>query len=151
MFVAGVEVVRLTAGLEGVRRASSTTVVAGGRPLLRVRRGGGAGGGGRAVVELLLLDGARAIDVSLQPSAAVGVVRSQARRSGHDPNGWTGALSAALAEDGVRWNCWVGAGGLDLLARLGGMAHPLLGAAYAAGAEVVAEVPRWAAPVVSAE
>jgi hypothetical protein len=124
-------------------------VLAGGEPVVSMVPAGGATG--RARVDLVLLGGTRRVDVSVQPSAADGVVRARARRCGHDPNGWAGALAVAVAADARTWGCWADAGGAtDLVRTLGGLAHPLLGLAYDAGADRVEEVPRWAAPALAA-
>ncbi len=108
----------------------------------------------RARVDLVLLEGERTVDVSFHPAASVEVVRAHSRRHGQDPNGWTGALAMIVAEDARTWGCWSGRSGDrpggDLLRLLGGMTHPLVGAAYDAGAAAASEIPRWASPGLAA-
>lgn len=115
-------------------------VSAGTAPIVQLRRGEG-----RAHVDLVLLGGDRTIDVSFQPATSVDLVREQAQWHRQDPNGWTGALAAAVAHDAHQWGLWSGAGAvLDPLCLFGAMSHPVLGVAYDAGALPVRQVPRWA-------
>lgn len=133
---------RLTAGLEYDRQPAASVVVAAGQPLLRVRREGR-----RAGVDLVLLGGDRTIEVSFHPSAANGLVRERARRDGHDPNGWAGALTTAIRADAGTWALACEPDD-DLLRLLGAITHPVLAAAYAGGAATIDEVPRWAVPAL---
>jgi hypothetical protein len=151
--VVGIE--RLTEGLWYERQAPSVSVVhVGGSAaersaVLRVRRA--AMNGRRVHVDLVLLGGARTIDVSFHPAAAVDVVRGHARRRSSDGNGWLGALVPAVVADGARWSAWSPPAGLAAHAVLGGLAHPLVGVAYEAGVRAAAEVPRWASAALAEE
>lgn len=137
---------QLTSGLWHERLATASVVSTAAGPVLRIRRGAG-----RAHVELLLLGGEHTIEVSFHPAAALRLIEEQARRHRRDPNGWTGALARALAADAREWD--LGPLGPpvagDLLRLLGAITHPVLGAAYAAGAGPVGEVPRWASPALA--
>ena len=98
-------------------------------------------GRGRATVALVLLAGRREVDVSIQP----GLVASVVGREGD-------AVAGHLAAFAARHGAWspaepAGAGLLDVVT---GMTFPLLGAAIDRGATGLAEVPRWAAPVLAA-
>lgn len=98
-------------------------------------------GRGRATVALVLLAGRREVDVSIQP----GLVASVVGREGD-------AVAGHLAAFAARHGAWspaepAGAGLLDVVT---GMTFPLLGAAIDRGASGLAEVPRWAAPVLAA-
>lgn len=145
---AGVATERLTAGLtlrRDDRPGPSVVIVdAGGpaeRPFLRLR----PGPEGAGLVDLVLLDGERSVAVAFQPAAVEHVVRERARRSGRDGNGWAAAVAGAVGAAAATWEHWHG-GGPDLTRALGGFGHPVLGAAYDAGAATVGEVPRWASP-----
>lgn len=105
---------------------------------------------GRVRVGLVMPVVGRVVDVSVQPSAATSVLGEAARSTG---TAWTSVertarsqLVAAAESAGARTppesQC--------LTRAFGGVAFPLLGAAFDAGAEPVAEVPRWAAPTLSA-
>ena len=127
----------------GVRRRSSGDA----EPVLRLRRG--VMNGRRVHVDLVLLGGDRAVEVSFHPAATVDLVRGHARRRGHDANGWLGALLPAVVADAARWGSWTPPAPGDALAVLGGVTHPLLGAAYDAGVEPAGEIPRWASPALA--
>jgi hypothetical protein len=150
-----VDMERLTDGLWFERESASSSVFGIARlrpgrsgeeiePVLRFRRG--AMNGRRLHVDLVLLGGDRSVEVSFHPAATVDLVHGHAQRRGHDGNGWLGALLAEVVADAVRWGSWTPA---DVAASvpfavLGGVAHPLLGAAYDAGVAPAAEIPRWA-------
>jgi len=93
---------------------------------------------GRVAVALALLGGRRAVDVSIQPGVVAALVRA--------PDG--PAVAERLAAFAVGHGAWAPADPVEvgLLAVVAGAAFPLLGAATAAGAAPLAEVPRWAAP-----
>lgn len=102
---------------------------------------------GRVRVSLVLLEGRREIDVSIQPAVvvtAVGAGMSASEAACRRVSGWLVALADA---EGT----WRPAPDVatNLLATLAGGAFPLLGAAFDRGAAPVGEVPRWAAPVVA--
>lgn len=100
---------------------------------------------GRLDVDLLFLAGGRAVDVTVSPGAVVEVLTSHARRARRDPNGWLDALATRLQRRAEAWGTWSPAGGdTGFVAVLGGMTHPVLGAAYDAGADPVSDIPRWA-------
>lgn len=111
------------------------------RPILRLRRGDQ-----RAHVEIVLLDGDHSIDVSVQPAAVVDLVNGHARRLGRDPNAWRATLWRAMRDDAERWRMWSSTPRGDLSRLLGGLGHPMLAAAYDAGAAAVTEIPKWASP-----
>ena len=149
---------RLTDGLWYERQTASSSVVGVRRrstgdvePVLRLRRG--SMNARRVHVDLVLLGGDRAVEVSFHPAAVVDLVRGHAERRGADANGWLGALVPAVAHDAGRWGSWTpaatSAGGSSALAVLGGVAHPILGAAYDGGVTPAGEVPRWAAPALA--
>lgn len=128
----------------GVRRRSSGEV----EPVLRLRRG--AMNGRRVHVDLVLLGGDRCVEVSFHPAATVDLVRGHAERRGCDANGWMGPLLRAVVDDAARWGSWTPSGDdASPLAVLGGVTHPLLGAAYDAGVTPTGEVPRWASPALA--
>lgn len=104
---------------------------------------------GRVHVGLVMPVVGRIVDVSVQPSTATSVLEEVARSTG---TAWTtvertarsqlvAAAEAAGARTPPESQC--------LTRGFGGVAFPLLGAAFDAGAEPLAEVPRWAAPVLS--
>ena len=127
----------------GVRRRSNGEI----EPVLRLRRG--AMNGRRVHVDLVLLGGDRAVEVSFHPAATVDLVRGHARRRGCDVNGWLGALLGAVVDDAARWGSWTPSTDRSALAVLGGVTHPLLGAAYDAGVAPAGEIPRWASPALA--
>lgn len=106
--------------------------------------------GGRVQVGLVLLDGRREIDVSIQPALVVRAVDG-----GADPCdaaaataqvcGWLASFAGA---HGVR--CPEDPVDAGLLAVVGGASFPLLGAAVAGGAAPLEEVPRWAVGALAA-
>ena len=151
---------RLTEGLWFERESASSSVAGIVRlrsrrpgqeiePVLRFRRG--PMNGRRVHVDLVLLGGDRSVEVSFHPAATVDLVQGHAQRRGHDGNGWLGALLAEVLADAAKWGSWVpvDARGAAPFAVLGGVSHPLLGAAYDAGAAPAAEVPRWASAALA--
>lgn len=104
-------------------------------------------GSGRVRVGLVLLDGHREIDVSIQPAVVVGVVGAGARPSDVACRRVDDWLVGLAATEGT-W-CPRRGSAAGLLATVAGGAFPLLGAAFDRGAGPVGEVPRWAAPVVA--
>ena len=91
----------------------------------------------------------RAVDVSVQPSAACGALAATARRLPLDAAEVEGRARDALRSARDRFASWAPDDDIELLAGFGGAAFPLLAAAYERGAAPVPEVPRWAEPVVS--
>ena len=148
---------RLTDGLWYERQTASTSVVAVRRrtrdpaePVLRIRRG--AMNGRRVHVDLVLLGGDRTVEVSFHPAATVDLVRGHAERAGGDANGWMGSLLRAIVEDARTWGSWSPSGAAPApaaLAVLGGVTHPLLGAAYDLGVAPAGEIPRWASAALA--
>jgi hypothetical protein len=129
----------------GVERRPGSGAI---EPVLRLRRG--AMNGRRVHVDLVLLGGDRAVEVSFHPAATVDLVQGHARRRGSDGNGWTAPLLRAIVEDAGRWGSWTPTGdGPSALAVLGGVTHPLLGAAYDTGTAPAGEIPRWASPALA--
>lgn len=104
--------------------------------------------GGRVRVGLLLLDGHRDIDVSIQPAFVTRAV------------GGEGRGATAAAEQVCRWvAAFAAANGAwrpedpaaaGVSAVVGGASFPLLGAAMDQGAAPLDEVPRWATAVLAA-
>lgn len=97
---------------------------------------------GRVAVALVLLGGRRAVDVSIQPGLVATLVGPADARE-------VGDRLAAFARGQGAWAPSEPTAA-DLVAVVAGAAFPLLGAALEAGATALAEVPRWAAPVLSA-
>ena len=147
---------RLTDGLWYERETASSSLVGmrrrstgGVEPVLRLRRG--AMNGRRVHVDLVLLGGDRSVEVSFHPAATVDLVRGHAERRGADGNGWMGALLRAVVGDAGRWGSWTPSAPTppSALAVLGGVTHPVLGAAYDTGVAPAGEIPRWASPALA--
>lgn len=148
---------RLTDGLWYERQTASTSVVTVRRrardhaeAVLRIRRG--AMNGRRVHVDLVLLGGDRTVEVSFHPAATVDLVRGHADRAGGDANGWMGSLLRAIIEDARTWGSWsppAPGPAPAALAVLGGVTHPLLGAAYDLGVAPAGEIPRWASAALA--
>lgn len=86
-------------------------------------------------------------DVSIQPAAVLREIDQTAAEHGVDPGGWRVRVLRVLKA----WHGgldWVGNEPSHLLAAVGAVTHPLLGAAYQRGHAPIDEVPRWASPVL---
>lgn len=104
---------------------------------------------GRVRVGIVLPPRGRVVDVSIQPCTAVRTVDDAARAVGSTPGPAHDAAHRALCDAAQQAGAWVPPTDADVLRAVGGVAFPLLGAAYDRGAEAVPEVPRWAAPVLA--
>jgi hypothetical protein len=105
---------------------------------------------GRVRVGLVMPVVGRVVDISVQPSAASTALVEAARSSGV---AWTTVertARAGLDAAAERAGAWTPSEEVCLTRAFGGVAFPLLAAAFDVGAEPVAEVPRWAAAVLSA-
>lgn len=105
-------------------------------------------GDGRVRVGLVLLEGRREIDVSIQP----GLVARAVGRGGVPSPDAAAQVGRWLASFAAAHGAWrpEDPPGAGLVAVVGGAAFPLLGAALAGGAGPLEEVPRWAAPALAA-
>jgi hypothetical protein len=108
--------------------------------------------GDRVRCSLTFRSGAMAVDVSIQPGAVVRTSDGLARERCIDPHRWSSVLAGRAA-------LWAGldpassrgpAQQTALLRTMTVITHPLLGQIVAAGAEPLAEIPRWASPVLRA-
>ena len=108
---------------------------------------------GRVATCLIMPGIDRQVDVSVSPRTALLTIRQAAEQRSVPRTQAEAitrrALDAAVAAAGA-WAPGRAIGDDDLAARLGGAAFPLLGAAYDEGATAIDEVPRWAAPILSA-
>ncbi len=120
-------------------------VLVGGAPVLRLTPRSH-----RVVVGLVVPPRGRVVDVSIQPSAACRAVEDATRRCGDTPSAVDRTLRSAVHTAARRAEAWVPTEDLCWSHLFGGVAYPLLGAAYELGAAPVAEVPRWAAPALAA-
>ena len=105
-------------------------------------------GDGRVRVGLLLLEGRREIDVSIQPGVVartVGCGGAPTPEAAARVGDWLAAFAAA--HGALRPDDPTAAG---LVAVVGGAGFPLLGAALAQGVAPLDEVPRWAAAPLAA-
>lgn len=106
----------------------------------------------RVRCSLTFRHGAMAVDVSIQPGAVVRTSDGLARERCIDPHRW----SAVLAGRAARWagidptGPWATVQQTALLRTMTVITHPLLGQAVTAGADPLAEIPRWASPVLRA-
>jgi hypothetical protein len=106
----------------------------------------------RVRCSLTFRSGAMAVDVSIQPGAVVRTCDGLARERCIDPHRWSAVLAGRAAR-------WAGLEPADtcgpvqqtaLLRTMTVITHPLLGRAVADGVEPLAEIPRWASPVLRA-
>lgn len=91
----------------------------------------------------------RVIDISVQPAAAFCALEDAARRH-HVP--MTAVESHArqqLDEAATRSNAWAPPAQICLSGAFGGVAFPLLAAAYDSGASSLGDVPRWAGTILA--
>ena len=87
------------------------------------------------------------VDMSLQPGAVVRTVDEAARARGTDRQRWQSQVWAELRD----WSDslgWCAAGPEALLTAVGALTHPMLAQVYQHGRVPLADVPRWAAPVL---
>jgi hypothetical protein len=107
---------------------------------------------GGVCCSLTFRSGAMAVDVSIQPGAVVRTSDGLARERCIDPHRWGAVLAGRAAR-------WAGVDPADtcgsvqqtaLLRTMTVITHPLLGRAVADGVEPLAEIPRWASPVLRA-
>ena len=117
--------------------------------------------GDRAVLALAPVDGlvrvglvmpvlGRIVDISVQPSAACRVLDEAGRATATTASTVERVARVALARAAEQGGTWVPHDDHCLMRGFGGVAFPLLAATYQAGAAPLAEVPRWAAPALSA-
>lgn len=105
---------------------------------------------GRVRLGLVMPSIDRVVDVSVAPSTAVARLDDAARRAGVAPQAAHRAARRSLEGAAERAGAWRPPGGVGLLTAMGGVAFPLLGAAYERGAKALDEVPRWAAAALAA-
>jgi hypothetical protein len=105
-------------------------------------------GNRRARVGLVMPVLDRVVDVSAQPAAAHLAVEEAACAASLPGPSVVAGTRQALAEAARRSGAWSPPPEMCLLRGLGGVAFPLLGAAYEEGGSPVGEVPRWAAPIL---
>jgi hypothetical protein len=106
--------------------------------------------GERVVTQLAFMDGGRYIDITVQPGAAVQLVRGAAIRRRRDPNAWERVVSRRLAAVAIDW-------GVDdlpldrdrLTPTLVALGFPLVRMALLRGALPPPHIPRWAEPVLA--
>ena len=92
----------------------------------------------------------RVVDVSVQPASACAALAEAADRAGIAATAVEVAARQAVVEGARRAGAWAPSSEMCLLRAFGGLAFPLLGAAYDAGAAPLPDVPRWAAPILAA-
>lgn len=105
---------------------------------------------GRVRVSLVWHPLDRRTDVSGQPGAVVSTLRSHATEAGQPIESVEAAARDALSAASDCAGGWRPSADTDLLVALGGVALPLLGASYDAGAAPVTQVAPWARPVLAA-
>jgi hypothetical protein len=105
---------------------------------------------GRVKVGLVMPVVDRVIDVSVQPASSCSALEEAARRSRIPASSVDAAARAAIREAAQQADAWSPSPQLCLRGAFGGIAFPLLAAAYDVGASAIDEVPRWAAPVLAA-
>ncbi|MFN7150447.1 MAG: hypothetical protein ACK4V6_13320, partial [Microthrixaceae bacterium] len=104
---------------------------------------------GRVRIGIVLPPRGRVVDVSIQPCTAVRAIDDAARAVGATTGQGHDAARRALCDAAHQAGGWVPPGDAGPLRAVGGVAFPLLGAAYDQGAEAVAEIPRWASPTLA--
>jgi hypothetical protein len=103
----------------------------------------------RVAVGLVVPPNGRVVDISVQPSAACRALADAQRRSRSSPSEVDAVVRAALHRSARRASSWTPPEDLCWSHLFGGVAFPLLGAAYELDAAPVLEVPRWAAPALA--
>lgn len=103
----------------------------------------------RVAVGLVVPPSGRVVDISVQPSAACRALADAQRRSRSAPSEVDAHVRAAVHEAAQRAGAWMPPEDLCWAHLFGGVAFPLLGAAYELDAAPVPEVPRWAAPALA--
>lgn len=126
-------------------RADAVEVVVGDRPVVAL-----VPGQGRVKVGLVVPVVGRIVDVGVQPATATTALAEAASRAGVPMSSVDRTARRALAEAAERAAAWSPGPEVCLLRSFGGVAFPLLAAAYDEGAAPLAEVPRWAGPVLAA-
>ncbi|MFZ9482550.1 MAG: PcfJ domain-containing protein [Ilumatobacteraceae bacterium] len=103
--------------------------------------------GHHATSRLLFAGGRSSVDISFQPGTIVREVDLAARDHSVEPQKWRQQVLLAVVDwwDGLGW---CAREPQMLLAAIGAVTHPLLGAAYERGHEALGEIPRWASPVL---
>lgn len=91
----------------------------------------------------------RVVDISVQPAAAARSLTDAARRAGLPTQQVEAPAARALVEAAARSGSWNPPHGISLLGAFGGVAFPLLAAAYDRGGVPLDEVPRWASAALS--
>lgn len=92
----------------------------------------------------------RVVDVSVQPNAACRALDEAARQAGAPASAVESTARRRLAEAAHRSAAWEPGVDMCLARAFGGVAFPLLAAAYDHGAAPLGEIPRWAEPVLAA-
>jgi hypothetical protein len=105
---------------------------------------------GRVRVGLVMPVAGRVIDVSVQPISACSALEEAGRSMGFAPTSVEALARQALVVSAGRAGTWQPPQSMCLLKAFGGVAFPLLAAAYDSGAAPLSEVPRWAGPILAA-
>jgi hypothetical protein len=103
----------------------------------------------RMSFELAVFANRPGVDISFQPSAAVLAINEAARDVAADPNRWCRAVAARLRYTAEGWNL-PRPQPEDLLPLLGSLGHPTLRTLFLNDNDPLAEIPRWARPVLEA-
>ncbi len=92
----------------------------------------------------------RVVDVSVQPTSATIALEEAARRAQTPMTSVERAARRMLVDAAARSDAWAPTAEMCLVRAFGGVAFPLLAAAYGQGGAPLREVPRWAEPVLAA-
>ena len=92
----------------------------------------------------------RVVDVSVQPNAACRALDEAARQAGTPASSVESTARRRVVEAARRSGAWEPGPDMCLPRAFGGVAFPLLAAAYDHGAAPLGEIPRWAEPILAA-
>lgn len=104
---------------------------------------------GRVRVHLVMPGIGRSVEVTGAPATALHALDDAAARCGWNPSRVHAEARRALGHAAEISDAWQPHGAADLTSWFGGVAYPLLGAAYASGARPIASVPRWADAILA--
>lgn len=93
---------------------------------------------------------ARTVDVCMQPAASCAALVEAGDDAGAGRRDVDAVAREALVDAAIRAGAWVPPDEMCLLRAFGGIALPLLAAAYDAGGAPLSDVPRWAGPILAA-